>query len=237
MPQRKREQSYTEQSRDLLNSLVLVLPLLAVYEAVLFASGTSLRNKFDFLSSIIAQMGEYGLVIFNTALMIVGGAAIAVLGRRKRLHPAVLLPMAGESLAYAAVLGSVVMFLLTFARDLLQTTAGGTDTALSVGLALGAGVYEEFAFRLVLLGLSFQFLYRVVKWPAAPALITAMLFSSVLFSLSHFDKPGLADFELNAFMFRFAAGVLLSLILYFRGFGIAVYTHALYNVLLIVGPE
>jgi hypothetical protein len=235
LPRKRKLPPYFEQSRDLLNSLVLVLPLLAVYEAAIFVSGTPMRNRFDFLSRLIAQIGPRGLAVFNAVLIVAGAVAVAVLSRKKRLNASILPTMIGESLVYAAALGAVVMFVLTFARHLLETTP--PHPAVSLGLAVGAGVYEEFAFRLVLMGLVFLFLQRAVKWETAASLIAAIIFSSVIFSLSHFNKPGLADFNESAFFFRFAAGIFLALIFYFRGFGIAVYTHALYNVILEIGPK
>ena len=39
------------------------------------------------------------------------------------------------------------------------------------------------------------------------------------------------SFSVHSFLFRFVAGIILSAIFIFRGLGIAVYTHATYDVL------
>jgi hypothetical protein len=41
------------------------------------------------------------------------------------------------------------------------------------------------------------------------------------------------SFSVSTFLFRTVAGVILSAIFIFRGLGIAVYTHAIYDILII----
>jgi hypothetical protein len=41
------------------------------------------------------------------------------------------------------------------------------------------------------------------------------------------------SFSMNTFLFRAVAGFVLSAIFIFRGLGIAVYTHAIYDILII----
>jgi hypothetical protein len=41
------------------------------------------------------------------------------------------------------------------------------------------------------------------------------------------------SFSMSSFLFRTVAGFILSAIFIFRGLGIAVYTHAIYNILII----
>ena len=63
--------------------------------------------------------------------------------------------------------------------------------------------------------------------PKAPGGVLAVLISAVLFSWHHhLGEP----FEMGVFLFRTMAGVILGFLFWFRGFGVCVYTHAMYDV-------
>ena len=49
----------------------------------------------------------------------------------------------------------------------------------------------------------------------------------------HYVGTAADTFTMNSFLFRLAAGIVLSAIFVFRGLGIAVYTHTIYDVLVI----
>lgn len=223
---------YMEQSRSLVNSLVLVIPLLMLYEAALFGSGFQVTNRFDFVSRTVAQFGFRGLLVFNAALFVIAVAAVAALNRRRKFDPAVLPGILIEGLAYAVLLFTCVSLLMS---------AGGGKKAdmplwLQMGLAAGAGVYEELFFRLALVGLLYAWLRHTAKWQPFPSAAFALALSSVLFSLSHFRIPAFDDFETGAFAFRCVAGAVLGGIFLVRGLGVAVYTHAIYNVIVLLKP-
>ena len=62
------------------------------------------------------------------------------------------------------------------------------------------------------------------------AITVALLVSSVLFSAMHHIPPYGDPPQLGVFMFRVLAGCFFGLIYWLRGFAIAVYTHALYDI-------
>jgi hypothetical protein len=227
---------YLDQSRSFINSLVLVIPLLAVYEAALFRSNFSVRNQFDFISCFIADRGFNGLLIFNALLFLAALIAVAYLEKRRRFDPAVWPGIVTEGIAYALVLGSCVMLILP--AQGWQNTQPPTQTPLlvNIGLAVGAGVYEELFFRLLVLGMLYTWLTHTVRLDKFLALACALGVSSALFSLSHFTMPAIADFEPRAFIFRFIAGIVLGGIFVVRGLGVAIYTHAIYNILVVLKP-
>jgi membrane protease YdiL (CAAX protease family) len=95
---------------------------------------------------------------------------------------------------------------------------------------LGAGVYEEALFRLVLIPVFFAAL-RALQTPQVIASSAAITASSLLFSLAHHaGTPGEA-FTWFAFIFRWLAGVYFAWVFVVRGFGVAVGTHTAYDVL------
>jgi hypothetical protein len=97
-------------------------------------------------------------------------------------------------------------------------------------LFVGAGVYEEFLFRLLLLP-ALVLLFTKGGVPAARAGLLAILWTSVLFSAAHYIGPGGDSFSLFTFLFRFLAGLFFATVFLHRGFGIVVGCHAAYDLL------
>ncbi len=102
---------------------------------------------------------------------------------------------------------------------------------------IGAGIYEELIFRLVLiclLMLLFQDLFGMKK---KPAVILSVVISAVLFSVHHhiFFANGQFHqgdiFTVGKFTFRAIAGGYFAVLYAVRGFGITAGTHAFYNIL------
>jgi hypothetical protein len=108
-------------------------------------------------------------------------------------------------------------------------TTSERPTALVIGF-LGAGVYEEALFRLLLVPLGFALL-RLLQAPAVLASTVAVTASALLFSLAHHAGTPGEEFTWFAFIFRWAAGVYFAWVFVFRGFGVAVGTHTAYDIL------
>jgi hypothetical protein len=60
--------------------------------------------------------------------------------------------------------------------------------------------------------------------------VPAVLLSALLFSGFHHMWPGGEPFHASVFLFRAMAGVLLGGLMLLRGYGVCVYTHAMYDV-------
>ena len=135
-----------------------------------------------------------------------------------------------ESLIYGSLLGLAVGS-LTGVLLTPQDISFNQSKINSLVLNLGAGIYEEFVFRFLLI--------TGIFWIFKKALINkfviysgAFLVSSLLFSFFHYLEPFNEPFQVNSFLFRFIAGSVFSIIFIFRGYGIAAYSHSLYNILL-----
>ncbi|MBN1256908.1 MAG: CPBP family intramembrane metalloprotease [Planctomycetes bacterium] len=102
-------------------------------------------------------------------------------------------------------------------------------------LSLGAGVYEEFLFRMVLLGLLLLLARSLLgKKRETVSYVIAATISAVIFAaFHHFGQYG-DPFTLEKFAFRTVAGVYFAWIYLTRGFGIAVGCHTAYD-LIVVG--
>jgi len=220
---------------DLPFNFVLVCPLLLVYEVGILWLGAPVRNGADLLLRRgFEALSERGFLLFNAVLALALGLSLVRVSRvGPRLVPAGPLLMA-EGLLCALLLGPVVQWVgdqlgaaLSAARD------PGRDLALSAVLAVGAGVYEELVFRLLLMRGTLWLLRRVGGMHGIAAGVVAVAVSSLVFALFHHVGPGAEPFTSEAFAFRSLAGLLLAGLFAFRGLAVAVYAHAFYDLMLL----
>lgn len=221
--------------RNLLGSLILVFPLLLIYQVgVLFT--LPMLNGADFLTVFLFRnlgltTGQYlaytGIVAFLFAV------AVAVLRKRQHFDPRMIIPVFLESAVYALTMGSLIIFVMTRVFGISPRLAGGMvqeqGLIARLVMSLGAGVYEETVFRLLLLGGLVALGERVLGMGRWLALIVGLGISSLLFSAMHHIPPYGDPLRLGIFTFRVLAGVCFGLLFWFRGFAVAVYTHALYD--------
>lgn len=106
-----------------------------------------------------------------------------------------------------------------------------------VVFSIGAGIYEELVFRLIIIALVHMVLSDVLALPQSWAAGGAIAISAVLFALYHpFSSmvPWQWDSrEWGRFAFYTVAGLYFAAIYVYRGFGIVAATHALYDVMVI----
>ncbi|MBI3946717.1 MAG: CPBP family intramembrane metalloprotease [Armatimonadetes bacterium] len=236
----RRPRGYFQLSRTLTYSAVMVAPLLVLYEVgVLVINGGSpmgLRNAADVaLKEPFLLLGPFGRHLL-VALLVVGIAAIyryEAVPRGIRIIKPYLPLMFVESLFYAAGLGAVINMIL---RPLLQSPLlapgiGSLDRTSQIVLSLGAGLYEELVFRVILVSGIFLLLRRSSRKHPEQAYIAAAVLGAAIFSGYHYIGPMSDPFQIHSFLYRFVAGLLFSAIYLARGFGIVVYTHALYDVI------
>ncbi|HEY9515412.1 MAG TPA: CPBP family glutamic-type intramembrane protease [Gemmatimonadaceae bacterium] len=160
---------------------------------------------------------------------------VAVHGGRLRL--AVFAAMLAESTALALVFGIVVgtitARLLGFFGVLAIGPVEGLDAWTRLMVSLGAGLYEELLFRVVLVSALALVGRRVFGWRPVMAGAWAVILGAFMFSAFHYLGPYGDVLELRSFVFRMIAGLFFSALYLLRGFGIVAWTHALYDVLLL----
>jgi hypothetical protein len=234
---------YLDTTRSRAYSLLFALPLLLLYEAgaLLLADRTGLRNGADVLLRTLLSTGGVGGTLALTSVLLVGGAVLIVVERRRRrvrLHGAYFAGMLAESTAYALAFGVVISsatHLVLGGWVRLAADGGGARLGVFDGivLSLGAGIYEEILFRVLLTGGLFALLsaWGVRRGRAAAA---AVLVSALVFSAFHYVGPYAYPLELGSFTFRFLAGAAFSGLYVARGLGITAWTHALYDVFLVL---
>lgn len=231
--------SYLEMSRDLGTSLVLVIPLFVLYQIGILMTG-GIRNGVDFASDVLWAITEgsmLGYLGINMGVLIAFIGGVFYLKSRGELHPRIFPFVIAESTVYALLLGGAVIQLMSsLGMGALLATGGAGDYGIltSFVLSIGAGLYEETVFRLFLMGGLFLAAVKFLDIPNWMAAVGAVLISSLIFSGVHYIGALGDPFTLGSFMFRFFAGVLLAAIFYLRGFAVAVYTHAIYDIIVMV---
>ncbi|MGH8203485.1 MAG: CPBP family intramembrane glutamic endopeptidase [Steroidobacteraceae bacterium] len=237
--------SYWQASRAPRYSLLFALPLLVFYQilAVLLATGPrSIRNGADvILQGLFAAIaGRWGPPLFMTCLI---GAGLWLVVRDLRAHGSKLRVgvfgrMLGESVLLALAFGLVVGGITSGLMGLLQTLAlpptGNLDWWTHLMVSLGAGIYEELLFRVLLVTLLAVAAHVLLGWRGLTAGAAATVLGAVIFSAFHYIGPYGDRFQLYSFVFRMIAGLFFSALYLARGFGITAWTHALYDVLLLI---
>lgn len=212
---------------NLATSVALVFPCLLVYELGLLALGTTTRNGADLLTDLFGSW--LGYRTFGLLLLVLFAMLLVYL-RRERFDWSALVPVLLESTLYAVTMGTVIVFVMV---DLIgippQLAVPYPSAASKVVLSLGAGLHEELLFRVIVLGGVVLLLERF-KVARPFAVLAGCLVSAALFAAAHHVGPYGDPLRRGIFTYRFLAGLVFAALYWFRGFPVAVYTHALYDV-------
>ncbi len=234
--------SYWRASRAPRYSLLFALPLFVLYETLAWIlagdSPGAIRNGADVIirQSFMALAGTRGSLVFGAVMT---GVTIWLVARDIRRHGTALrLPvfvgMFAESMVMAllvgVVAGTLTANLLSFTNALAIGPVEQMSVAMRLMLSLGAGLYEELLFRVVLVGSLAWLGSRVFGWNVWPAGTVATIVGAIIFSAFHYIGAYGDPFELRSFVFRAIAGVFFSVLFLMRGFGIAAWSHALYDI-------
>ncbi|MBN2292024.1 MAG: CPBP family intramembrane metalloprotease [Pirellulales bacterium] len=230
--------NYWIQSRGPLASLMFILPFLAVYEfGVLRLGPNAVRNGVDvWLRQLLDWMG-FGQY-FLLPLLTIGILLVWQYTSRKpwRVSRGVLCGMAVESLLLAVCLRMILhiqdVFSQTFSsQDMTAAiSANISSTFGNLVMFLGAGIYEELLFRLILLSATIWAMHHFGMKQKA-SVFAAVVLTSMLFSAAHYIGAQGEPLQLFSFSFRFIAGVFFCVLFVYRGFGIAAGTHAAYDII------
>ena len=236
-------QRYHVLTKGLLYSFLAALPLFIIYEILILLTAPTtevvVRISVDVWFKQMLQL--FGLDALNISLFLVLIAGIFILIRKRGelndLRMRYFIVILLESTAWAVLVALVSSTLTSWILPGMAEQSAGSPVPLSyiqqLALSLGAGLYEELFFRVLLVS---AFIWIFNKWFGAKSwasYISAILLSAVLFSAVHYTGNMGDPFTMNSFLFRFIFGVILNGIYVWRGFGVAAWTHALYDVIVI----
>lgn len=232
---------YFARSRAPRYSLLFALPLLLLYEGFSAAlSGSAVagvRNGADVLlkSLFVGLGGRDGLVLFGVLLALTG-ALLVWRDQRKAKEPleaGVFGLMLAESALYATgfgfVVGYVTSVILGAPGRLAVGTSAGLDLQSQLVVSLGAGIYEELVFRVLLVSVLMWGARSLLGTGKTLSAVIAVVTSALLFSSFHYVGSLGDTFTVQSFVFRVVAGLAFSALYVTRGLGITAWTHALYD--------
>ena len=229
--------SYFFQTRSSFYSFLFTIPLFFIYEVgILFLSKDDIlvvRNGADFLMrSILESFGIFGLYGLGAIFLI--GFIITYIyffndKSNKSIRPDYLFIMIFESVCWALIL----YFLLSKFMLVLMNPIGKTITQ-QVTLAVGAGIYEEFLFRVMLISGLTGIIGFVFLWSEKARKAAALIIAAGIFSAFHFVGDYGDFFSMELFLLRFFAGIVLGILYIARGFGITAYAHSIYDLIVLI---
>lgn len=233
----KAKKSYWARSRSPFYSLIFSLPLFAIYEIGIITVSREdvpiLRNGADvFMRQIIELFGFMGIQGVGLIAVILACVITFQQARKYRtigIDGRILFWMLVESCGWAAGL-----YITLFFSESLFLTNSVKSWIHQVILSLGAGVYEEFLFRVCLIS-GFAALSRFIfKWESKAQVAGAVFASAFLFSIFHFIGTAGDPYSFSLLLYRTIAGVFLGLLYVTRGFGITAWAHALYDIAVLI---
>jgi hypothetical protein len=210
--------------------LGLTLPIFVAYHlGVIFLP---VRNAADLVTQYLVELANQSRVSYVAFTIGIGATfvtVLALLGRRQVFRWQSFAWLALEGVLYAVamrLIAAAVVGRLFLGVGLERHFAGAV-------MSLGAGLYEEIAFRVGVFGLGLRCLR--VLWPSKSwwrrALLACgwALFSACLFSAWHHLGTFGEALDGRVFVFRAVCGLVFTLIYVTRGFAPAVWTHVVYD--------
>jgi membrane protease YdiL (CAAX protease family) len=225
--------AWLSQRHDPLTSLLLTIPVFLLYHLGILLPFVRTRNGVDLVTSATFALLEQSLLGYLALTLGYCAAiaiAVAVLRKRGTIHKSELLPMLGESAILAALMSLTVGWATARLFD-WQVGPPAMNPVEKLVMAAGAGFHEELVFRVLLFGGGTFALAKLTPLGERTSAMIVAVVSSLLFSAIHYVGPFGDPFTIVSFGFRFLAGLYLAAVYRFRGFAVAVYTHAIYDVI------
>ena len=232
--------TYFSDTKNLLYSFLISLPLFLAYELLILISqpDSSQIVRISVDSWFKSIFSLFGVNTVSITLLIVALFGMFILYKEREqlreLRFKYFPLMIGESTIYAVLVTLVATFFVSMvfaisANDPISSLTGLQKFALS----LGAGLYEELFFRVILVSVLISVFQKVFNNKNWAAITAAVVLSAFLFSMVHYVGSMGDPFTLSSFTYRFVFGLILNGIYVWRGFGIAAWTHALYDLMVL----
>ncbi len=242
-----RWRDYHRITRTATYGFLMALPLLVLYEGLIWLvnQGEVMQVRISaevWMKRVLPTLGTTGVHVLALVVLIVG-LAVFFYERKKNipLRSKYFGWMIGESAVYAVVLAFLVSMVVGMIFAAAPTGPAGMQMQeqgiwTQLALSIGAGIYEELLFRVLLVGGLFAGLKMVLaENRRTMAYVIAAIVGALLFSAVHYIGALGDAFTVSSFMFRFLFGLALNVVFLVRGFGVAAWTHALYDVMIVTG--
>jgi hypothetical protein len=237
-------------------ALIFLLPFIVLYEILVLAVNPQLLIEpasnvrggvvaFVWIQNFLQYIGLDGKNSWLCAPLVII-VLLLILQLISRQQWKIMLPdflvMTCECIAISVPL---IVLAMVLNRPIQQQAAGLLAAAkfsnhsftMDIITGIGAGIYEELVFRLILIGLLMLFFETILGVSRTKAIFISIAVSAVLFSLHHhfvFLNGRFARAEQLAmapFVFRTIAGIYFAGVFATRGFGIVAGAHIFYDII------
>jgi hypothetical protein len=206
--------------------LVFLLPLIIFYEIALYFSTSNIQIKaHDHLDMPPTQ----GLWLGGIAIIATLFIWQIIVENKWTIKLQVIAWMAVESVVFAIPLLLFGAVLGGYAATATTSPINTLGLFERIAVSIGAGLYEELLFRMILIAGIHTIVCNVFKRRDLDGLGIGVFVSAVLFALYH-DLPDAGSLSAIILFFFFTAGIYLGFLYVIRGFGITAATHAAYDV-------
>jgi len=239
------EAGYASLSKRPLHVLVFLLPLVVLYElgSIFYLSDAGGQivetiSAYRLLSQFMTTFGAPGLYLPGLAIVAVMLVWHVLERHRWQVKPGVILGMTLEAALWVLPL---LVFAVLWQRH--APVAADVQGALPLSehpwqarltLAVGAGLYEELLFRLVMITAAHFVVADLMRLPSSTAYVVAAVLSALAFALYHDVRLPTGGVDLRLLGFLAIAGLYFAFLFVLRGFGVVVGTHALYDVMALI---
>jgi len=231
--------TYFRQTRGPVYSYVFALPLVFLYELLIRISQPGqdqiVRIAVDvWFRMLFTYAGLDALTAIFVITAAVGG--VIIYSKRKTLPTLkgrYFFWMLAECLLYALLFAILISQFLDLLLNMNSQESLNQLTKLQLfALSLGAGLYEELFFRVILVSGLF-FLINLISDKTALSYTASVVLAALLFSGVHYVGNFADSWAIEGFLFRFLFGLTLNVIYVIRGFGCAAWTHAIYDLIIV----
>ena len=238
-------EGYFELSRAPWHSLLFVLPIVVLFDlgSVRYLAEQDITvSAFRLIGRFYSALGAYGIHLPALALVAVLLTQHIMSNASWRVRWAVLPAMLIESAIWTAPL--LVLALMLGPESAVSLSQAQPQPVsihelpwqVRMTVALGAGLYEELLFRMMLIALVHLVATDLLKLNSALGATLALVVSALAFAFYH-DVWTDGSLDLTRVSFFALSGLFFGGVYLARGFGIVVGLHAMYDVLalLVIG--
>lgn len=218
--------------------LALTFPILVVYHLAVYFM--PVRNAADLVTRelvVLSKDSSLGYLGLTLSIAGVFATVLMVMGRGQALRADRFFFVALEGVIYAAAMRVIASYVV--GRMFLAPADANVamDRFTGFVMSTGAGFYEELVFRVLLFGLGARLVLLLFPVDIASRFMVRIgwaIVAAAAFSAWHYVGELGDDFEMRSFVFRWVCGLVFTVIYQFRGFAPVVWTHALYDIWVLV---
>ena len=245
------KESYLERTSRPIYAIVFLLPFIIFYEVGTILINTNVLNQtqvrvvaFVWLQNFLEHIGFGSKVAWAVPPLVVVVTLIAMqFASRKGWYFVFgdIWPMAVECILLAVPLIVLSLFLssppMAGFMEAEESRGGGQFLLADIVTGIGAGIYEELVFRLILICVLMFVFEDFLGFGRRNSVIISVCISAAMFSAHHHidfftGRVNQRDlFSWVKFGFRTIAGIYFAILFAIRGFGITAGTHAFYDII------